>query len=405
MDELPDSEFELPTHGSTRLTYVYADFSFYAYEPSHVLPIVFACIIGLSVGTHVWQNLYVATITTSELFTYRCLNSHYAYWHITFFMFYGGTIFTTGWILRAISTYYQRNFGLYVSQLVFTLAGPPIYAAAEYNILGRLMHYLPQHALLNPCRVLVFYILLGVLVENLTGIGAGQVAGGEPGGSKYTLGGTLMGIALVLQALVEVSFMILTGILHYRAKVSNTASKNVTTVCYMLYGTSTLILFRCIFRAVDTFTEYLSPNCNGFHCGPVANNEWYIYAFEAAPMVLYTYWLNIIHPGRFLPIEHVRYLDADGKTERMGPGWIDRRSKWKTYLDPFDIAGARNGWSDENKFWLTPDEWPVCEDGSFAQETASNVGKKSRLGKQKNPKARKTSSYVELQGAPSGAIS
>ena len=34
-----------------------ADHSLFAYEPSQVLPIVFACIITVSLAVHVWQNL------------------------------------------------------------------------------------------------------------------------------------------------------------------------------------------------------------------------------------------------------------------------------------------------------------------------------------------------------------
>lgn len=66
-------------------------------------------------------------------------------------------------------------------------------------------------------------------------------------------------------------------------------------------------------------------------------------------------------------------------TERMGPGWIDDRSKWKPFVDPFDIRSARHGRPEHVKFWERPHEWVVCEDGSFALETATNRGKKNRL--------------------------
>jgi hypothetical protein len=36
--------------------------SIYAYEPSHVLPAVFAALIGLSLVLHIIQNLSVLTI-------------------------------------------------------------------------------------------------------------------------------------------------------------------------------------------------------------------------------------------------------------------------------------------------------------------------------------------------------
>ncbi|KAK5163547.1 uncharacterized protein LTR77_010496 [Saxophila tyrrhenica] len=301
-------------------------------------------------------------------------------------MFYGGTVFATGWVVRTVSTHYAQSLGLYIAQIVMILAGPPIYAAAEYNVLGRLMHYLPMHALLNPSRVFVFYIVLGVTVETLTGIGAGQAVPAQPGTSRYVVGGTLMAVALLLQACIEMSFITMVAIIHRRCVRSGMLTSNIRTVCYTLYGTSFLILARCIFRAVETFLSY-GPQCEQYHCGPIANNEWFLYVFEAAPMVLYTYWLNFFHPGRFLPIEHRRFLDPDGQTERMGPGWIDDRTRSQRLLDPFDFKGARSGRSEQAMFWLRPEEWPTCQDGCFALGTATNIGKSARLGKQKNEKA------------------
>ncbi|MCJ1285118.1 hypothetical protein MMC26_004456 [Xylographa opegraphella] len=333
--------------------------------PSHVLPVLFAVLIGLSLSFHVYQNF------------------RYSYWHITFFMFYGGVIFMTGWVFRAVSANHQQNLGFYIAQIVLILCGPPVYAAAEYNILGRLMHYLPMHAPLNPSRVFFFFIYLGALVETMTGVGAGQLAGGDLKSPRHRIGGTLIAVALVLQAAVEVTFMAFVTLIYYRAHKARMLSKNVRTICIMLYCTSSLILLRCIFRAVEAFESY-GASCDSYNCGTIANNEWYLYAFESAPMVVYTFYLNVIHPGRFLPIEHRRYLDLDGTTERMGPGWIDERSKWKTFLDPFDVKNAIRGRSEHVQFWKRPGEWPVCEDGSFALGTATNIGKSSKLGRQRN---------------------
>jgi len=74
----------------------------------------------------------------------------------------------------------------------------PIYAAAEYNILGRLMHYLPMHASLNPSRVVYLFIGLGIAVESLTAAGAARRASSHVGTSRYSSGGVLISVALVL---------------------------------------------------------------------------------------------------------------------------------------------------------------------------------------------------------------
>lgn len=108
------------------------------------------------------------------------------------------------------------------------------------------------------------------------------------------------------------------------------------------------------------------------NCGSLLSNEWYLYVFELGPMLIFTYWLNLLHPGRFLPRHKSRYLSSDGLVERIGPGWIDRRDRWEIFVYPLGIEGTINGQPSHEEYWLLPEEWSVCEDGSFAEETASN---------------------------------
>lgn len=299
-------------------------------------------------------------------------------------MFWGGTVFTTGWIVRSISTYQTDNLGLYIAQSVMIYGGPPIYSAAEYNILGRLLYYLPMHAPLHPGRVLWVFLYLGVIVESVTAAGAARIAANRDDLSVYKSGGTLIAVGLILQAVVECMFITMVAIIHRRCVRFGVLPTNVRTVCIMLYGTSTLILLRCLFRAVEAFATYNAPVSCSSLCLDFLDREWYIYVFDAGPMVVYTYWLNIIHPGRFLPSDYRRYLDLDGKAERHGPGWIDRRTAWKTFVDPLEMQGRAGGDSAHEKFWLQPDGWPVCDDGSFAQGSATNAGKRvvGRSGKE-----------------------
>ena len=293
-------------------------------------------------------------------------------------MFWGGTVFTAGWVMRAILSYNPSNLNLYIAQQCLILAGPPIFAAAEYNILGRMMYYLPMHAPLHPGRLVYFFIYLGAGVEGLTGAGASLAATSTRGDlSQYKTGSTLISIALVLQAAVECVFISVVALMHQRAARAHMLSRNVRMLCVMLYGTSTLILIRCIFRAIESFATLniiTSSPCTGI-CRVVSHQEWYLYVFEAVPMALYTIWLNVMHPGRYLQRNKCRYLDIDGKTERLGPGWIDQRPKWKTFVDPMDLTNTLKGEPKHEKFWLYAEQWPVASGGSLACGTASNTSK------------------------------
>jgi hypothetical protein len=291
-------------------------------------------------------------------------------------MNWAGLVFCVGWILRCISSYHPANSTLYICQTVLIFAAPPIYSAAEYNILGRLMRYLPMHAPFHPGRVVVVFIYLGVAVESLTGAGAAIFATSSIDHTSGVLtGGTLLSVSLVLQGAVEIIFASLVALIHRRSVRHGMFTPNVRNICIMLYGTSTLVLIRCIFRAIEAFAVYTATDCNSL-CRFVVRNEWYLYAFEGAPMVLYTFWINVVHPGRLLPSSPHRYLDFDAVTERVGPGWIDTRSRWETFVDPLDIGGTIGGRPAHEAFWLKRNGWPVAEGGSFAQGTATNVRRK-----------------------------
>jgi hypothetical protein len=272
-------------------------------------------------------------------------------------MIWGGTVFTTGWILRTISTYNPSNLNLYIAQYVLIYAGPPIYTAAEYSVLGRMLRYLPMHAPLNPDRVVLFFIYLGAAVEGLTAAGASLVATAKGDTKQAQSGSTLISIALVLQAVIELVFITMVATIHRRCVLVDTFPRNVRRLCIMLYGTSTLVFIRCIFRAIEAFaTLSASSTCNNL-CRTVLFHEWYLYVFEALPMLIYTWWINAIYPGTLLPRDRNLYLDPDGLTERSGPGWVDERSRWETFVDPFDLVGTIKGQQRHEKFWLEPGKW------------------------------------------------
>jgi hypothetical protein len=292
-------------------------------------------------------------------------------------MVWGGAVFMSGWIMRAISSYHPANMAMYSAQYVLILCGPPIYSAAEYNVLGRLTHYLPMHAPLNPSRVVYLFVYLGAAVEGPTAAGAAKQSVAKDDKEKLRSGQNLVIVGLILQAVVESLFMAMVGLIHYRSARSNMIITKVRNVCIMLYGTSTLVLLRCICRAVEGFAVKQAldtTTCEGT-CDTVLRHEWFLYAFEAAPMVLYTYWLNFMHPGRLLPHERNCYLDFE-KIERSGPGWIDNRSPWLTFVDLFDVAGTGH-----EKFWLKPDDWPVAVGGDVENGSVIKVTKGEELAR------------------------
>jgi hypothetical protein len=217
-----------------------------------------------------------------------------------------------------------------------------------------------MHTPLHPDRVLYVFIFMGVVVEALLGTGANMVSSAsvEHHGA-YKTGSKLLAVAFLLQAFVEIAILVYALLIHRRCKKSGTLPKNIQRLCIILYGTSTLVFVLCLCRTIETlglYTFYDPDSCHGL-CATLAHHEWYFYIFEAAPIVVYTLWLNLMHPGTMLPRNQDVYLDVDGKTERVGPEWVDGRTRWQAWTDPLDLRGHLKGTPWHEKFWEEPERW------------------------------------------------
>jgi hypothetical protein len=146
----------------------------------------------------------------------------------------------------------------------------------------------------------------------------------------------------LLQIALFLAFVALVVIFHIRCIRASVFSHNVKVTIYTLYISSTLILLRNTFRTATFFypaTAYANTS------------EWCFWVFEAAPMVMNSYLMNVYPPGKYLPANYKIYLAMDGKTELEGPGAADKRPFLFTLFDPCDILGLVKGTDAKNRFW------------------------------------------------------
>ena len=327
------------------------DWSLYPYDPVKPAPIVFAVLLTLLLVYQIYQSFI-----------------KYKWKKFGFTMTWASSVWIGGFVCRSISVYHVQNVDIFIAQFVLVLMGPPLYAAAEYFILGRLLAYLPYHAPIHPGRVFSTFIILSVIVETLTANGAANSSGKgrEPGQREAGLA-CLKG-ALILQCFVEAFFFSLVATLEYRCRKAKNFPRQIRAVFYVLYITSFMILVRCIVRTIEGFeAASCSPDSKDPYCGPVSKHEVFLWVFEIANITLFVILLALFHPGKYLPRSSEIYLDpVDGKTERFGPGFgkADKRPLIITIIDPFNLYGILTGKGMVMKpFW--EQEQPVYDGGDI----------------------------------------
>lgn len=234
------------------------------------------------------------------------------------------------------------NIGIFIASTVLLFCAPPVYAGANYFILGRVLYYIPYLSPLHPGRVWTTFIALDLIVEVLAANGASKVANSAHTPSLVKAGMALVKASLLLQIALFLAFVALIALFHRRCVSTNVFSHKVKVIVYTLYVSSCLILLRNTFRTATFFypsTAYANTA------------EWCFWVFEATPMVLNTYLMNVYPPAKYLPADHKIYLATDGKTELEGPGAVDKRPFLLTLFDPFDVVGLANGRDAKNRFW------------------------------------------------------
>lgn len=341
------------------------NWSLYPYDPSKSLPIIFAVLISILGVLNVYQNFI-----------------RYNWMRFGFIMTWASSIWVAAFILRSISVKDVQNVNVFIAQYVLVLVGPPLYAAAESFLLGRILAFLPYHTPIHPGRVVSTYFFISVIVEVLVNTGAANSAGRfDPSDAELVAIGTgMLKAGFILQCLLETSFMSLTALIHYRAHKAHTLPKNIRIMIYMIYLTSSMMLVRTIVRTIEGFEKaecQPSPDNPLGYCGYVSTHEWILWVFECANVTLFVCFLTWFTPGAYLPKSHRIFLDPiDGKTKRLGPGFqaAQKRSLVASVIDPFNMHGIVTGHGHEmDKFWEK--QWP-----EYQGQTVSNDDQDLEMG-------------------------
>lgn len=217
---------------------------------------------------------------------------------------------------------------------------------------------------MHPGRVISTFVGLDVIVGALTANGAAILSDPTNSPSRLRSGRYEFRASILLQLFCFIGFIILEITFHRRCiKARNIITPRLRTVFVLLYASSGLILVRNIYRVVEVF-----EGGDGY----LNSHEAFFYVFDGALMLINTVMFNIMHPMMILPNSNKVYLATDGCSERMGPGWMDKRNFFLTLIDPFDIVGLVRNKDKKEKFWEREEDFPIVrreEGGGWCRNT------------------------------------
>ncbi|OAA55961.1 RTA-like protein [Niveomyces insectorum RCEF 264] len=255
-------------------------FVFYHYAPSLAAAVLFCIFFSISTLFHTWRMTAQRT------------------WYFVPFVI--GCLFeAVGYIGRALSSNEAPDFtqNPYIIQSVLLLLGPTLMAASVYMILGRLMIVLhaDRHALIRPNWVTKVFVLGDMLSFCTQGGGAGLLTAAKTQQDVNTGNHIIVG-GLVIQILFFFGFCAVAAVFHVRIRRWPThRSLALTTpwrgLLYALYGSSCLLLIRFVYRAA----EYAQGAD-----GTLQGKEFWLYVFDALPMLTITGVFAVFHPSRVI---------------------------------------------------------------------------------------------------------
>ncbi|KAL8861030.1 MAG: hypothetical protein Q9178_002543 [Gyalolechia marmorata] len=321
---------------------VCCDSSLYPYSPSKVAPIILLAVFLASTAHHIYLNI------------------RYKSWRITATLPWGGLLFVVGFAMREVSAFKPNHLPIFIASICLLLLAPPVFAVTNYIVLGRVLYYVPYLSPIHPGRVISTFLGLDAVIGVITGNGGARVASVDASPSDIRAGRAMLRASIILQLVSFFLFVALEGFFHRRcirqgllapkpSPEANKQSKNLRRILYLMYISSAIISCRHVFRVVEVF-----QGSDGY----LARHEWPLYVFDGVFMFANMLMLNIWNPMRYLPNDNKIYLSKDGVTQRLGPGWVDKRPFVLTIIDPFDVGGLFMK-KDKFKFWDNENEHPI----------------------------------------------
>ncbi|KAF2014214.1 RTA1-domain-containing protein [Aaosphaeria arxii CBS 175.79] len=295
----------------------------YRYVPSMPAAVVFVVLFAITTAFHTFQLVKKRT------------------WYFIPLVL-GGFCEVIGYVGRILGHKDMWALGPFIMQSILILIAPAFFAASIYIILGRVILMVDgeRFSLIKQRRLTSIFVTGDVLSLFMQSGGGGiqgmKTASSMKMGEKIIIGG------LVVQLLFFGFFIVVAALFQRRLTSNQPVKRHLTLKCwgrsketgtqrlsgtpgfasnpvnpddlpwkrhiYTLYGASTLILIRSIFRVV----EYIQGN----H-GYLLRREYFLYIFDAVLMFIVMILFNWVHPSEVTDIYNKR-LNNQSDVELQG---------------------------------------------------------------------------------------
>jgi len=261
----------------------------YNYIPTEWIAITFLSLFGFSTFIHTAEALY------------------FRLWWLFPSAVFCGFLELIGWSGRLWSSqnpYLEKPF---IIQAVCLVVAPTPLVAANFIILGRIIHRLgPQYSRLSPRRYSIIFVSCDIISLLVQGMGGGISSGAQNSqsqanlGAHIALGGTIFQlIAIAAYCALAAEFLVrYTKDWPMRRStplpgevLRGTTDRRLNRMLYAMFIMTVFIVIRTIYRVVEFV--------NGWN-GKVISTQWLFNVFDGTMIALAMLTLNLFHPGIYL---------------------------------------------------------------------------------------------------------
>lgn len=226
-----------------------------------------------------------------------------------------------GFCARASATNQTGKLMPFIIQSAFILLPPTLYAATIYMCLGRIIGLLHGDHLspIRSSRLTKTFVGGDILSFLVQGGSAGLSAVASTNPTFGTIGQALVIAGLGMQLISFCVFGLTAIVFHTRFRKAPTprsyqVDRSWIKTMYMLYGVSSLIIVRSIFRII----EYVLGT--GSSTGYLLTNEWTLYVFDTIPMLVVAGLFFWRYPDNLMPGQSAEVqLESQVSSEHVFP--------------------------------------------------------------------------------------